>query len=560
VPQKKPLTSREITVTFGLKKLLAPALAMLGIIVIAIVAWRLFLLKEEFPPPPDKPSIAVLPFVDLSPQKDQEYFCDGMTDEIIAKLSRLEGWKVISRTSMMRYKGTDKDITAIAQELDVATILEGSIGKERDDIRVNAKLIRAADSIPLWSETYEKKMDSVFSIQGDVAAQIARALEVELSPEEKERLKKKPTENLTAYDYYLQGREYYNRYLIQDNERAIELFRKALEYDPDFALAHAGLGDSYCQRVQRFGYPRKWLDEAIEASKKAISLDPGLSEGYKALGLAYFRKGWYQEGIIAGQKAVELNPNNLQAIGNLGWDYFLIGEFDEAMRWFKKQYTLAPTMAYSFYQVGALYYALTDFSQAEEWMNKALEIQPDLWAVRVWLSNCYLAQGKYNDAAEQSKALLSMTPITPRALNSVARVELFSSNYEKAQQYYEESYAINSGRASGVRLGYLYWRKGEKDKAQDLLNQILINCQNELEKGHEGWSFRLDIARIHAILDNKDKAYKWLQEVIDAGWTYYPITLRAPLFERLHEDERFKQMMAEVKAKVDEMRSRVEEP
>jgi non-specific serine/threonine protein kinase len=244
ITKRRPTTSKEITVTIGVKKLLMPALVVAALVNAGVIIWQFLRQKEVAPLPPEKPSIAVLPFVDLSPQKDQEYFCDGMTDEIISKLSMFKGWKVIPRTSMMRYKDTDKDIKEIGQELDVATVLEGSVRKERDDIRVNAKLIRIKDSIPLWSDIYEKKLESVFAIQSEIAEKIANTLQVELSPEEKEKIAKKPTENLTAYDYYLRGREYYVRYRKQDNERAIELFKKALEFDPDFPLAYSGLGDS----------------------------------------------------------------------------------------------------------------------------------------------------------------------------------------------------------------------------------------------------------------------------------------------------------------------------
>ena len=376
VPKRKPITSKEITVTFGLKKLFIPALVVAALVIVAVIIWQLLPKKEAVPIPPSKPSIAVLPFVDLSPQKDQEYFCDGMTDEIIAKLSRFKGWKVIPRTSMMRYKNTDKDIKEIGEELDVVTILEGSIRKERDDIRVNAKLIRIKDIIPLWSDTYEKKLESVFAIQSDVAEKIANALQVELSPEEKERLVKKPTENLTAYDYYLRGREYYVRYRKQDNERSIELFKKALEFDPDFALAYSGLGDSYCQRTTKFGFPYTWLEASIEASEKAISINPDLAEGYKALGVAYIGKGWYRKSIKANQKTIELNPNNYQAVGNLGWCYFYRGEFDKAMPWFKRSLAIGPTLPFSYIHKGWMYLGLDDYVEAEKWLNNASELQP----------------------------------------------------------------------------------------------------------------------------------------------------------------------------------------
>jgi len=458
----------------------------------------------------------------------------------------------------MRYKDTDKDIKEIGQELDVVTILEGSVRKERDDIRVNAKLIRIKDSIPLWSNTYEKKLESVFAIQSDVAEKIANALQVELSPEEKEQLAKKPTENLTAYDYYLRGREYYVRYRKQDNERAIELFKKALEFDPDFALAYSGLGDSYAQRTGRFGFPPTWLDEAIEVSEKAISLRPDLSEAHKALGLAYLSKGWLQKSIKANRKAIELNPNNDQAVGNLGWCYFWTGEFEKAMEWFKRSLALDPALPFSYIQMGWIYLGLDDYVQAEQWLNNASELQPHNFDTNYGLITCYLAQGQYQKAVKRSQEWLSMEPNNSYILSMAGLVELFSGNYEQAKQYYQKSIEILSESENLARLGYIYWKKGQLDEARKLLDQSLILCQKQLEQGNEYLYVPYYIAAICSIDGNKEEAYKWLKKAIDAGWRDFRLGMRDPMLENLHGDEQFKQMIAEVKEMVYEMRKRIE--
>jgi serine/threonine protein kinase len=224
VPKRKPITSKEITVTFRLKKLLIPSIVVVALSVAAVIIWQLFPKKGAFPPPSAEPSIAVLPFADLSSQKDQEYLCDGMTDEIIARLSRIPGWKVMNRASVMRYKNTDKDIEVIGQELNVITILGGSVQKEQDDIRVSAQLINVADSFLLWSDAYERKFDRVFEIQSDIAEEIAKALKVELSTEEEAGIKKQPTENLEAYDLYLRGRYLWNMRTTEGLQKSLEYF------------------------------------------------------------------------------------------------------------------------------------------------------------------------------------------------------------------------------------------------------------------------------------------------------------------------------------------------
>ncbi len=559
VPERKPLTSKEITVTVGLKKLLIPALAVIVVAVAAVIVWQLLPEKETLSPSSDLTSIAVLPFVDLSPQKDQEYFCDGMTDEIIAKLSRFEEWKVIPRTSMMRYKNTTKDIHEIGQELNVTTILEGSIRKEKDNIRVNAKLIRVEDSISLWSDIYEEKLESVFAIQSDVAEKIAEALKVELSPEEQARLEKEPTKNLTAYDYYLRGREYYFRYRKQDNELAIELFKKALEFDPDFALAYSGLGDSYGQRANQYGFPSTWLNDSIEASKKAISLEPDLSEGYKALGLAYVAKGWLRESIKANQKAIELNPNNINAVGNVGWAYFNLGELEKAFEYFRLCLALESVWPYSILQMGWIYFGLDDYDKAEQWLNNAFDLQPHTYDVNDGLIMLYLARRQYKQAIEHSLEWLSMSPDNHAVLSNAGLVELSSGNYQQAQQYYQESIEIQQTIDNSIGLGYIYWETGRLDKARELFNQNLSLCQKQLEQGNERWGVPYSIAASNAIQGNKEDAYKWLKKAIDAGWRYFRLGESDPMFENIRKEEQFKQMMANVKKKVDEIRKRIEQ-
>ena len=560
VPKSKPITSKEITVTFSPKKLLIPALVIVALVIVTVIIWQPWSQKEAVPIPSDKPSVAVLPFVDLSPQKDQEYFCDGMTDEIIAKLSRFKGWKVIPRTSMMRYKNTDKDIKEIGEELDVATILEGSIRKERDDIRVNAKLIRIKDIIPLWSDTYEKKLESVFAIQSDVAEKIANALKVELSPEDKEQLIKKPTENLTAYDYYLKGREFYYHYRRQDNENAIELFKKALELDPNYALAYAGLGDAYAQRTFRFGYPKSWLDSAIEVSEKAISIDLNSAEAYKALGLAYEYKGWYQKALEADRKAVELNPNYKAAVGNIGWVNWFIGEYVEAMKWLKRDLALDPTDAFSHFGIGQCYSGLDEYVKAEQWFKKSLELQPDLVFSHEGLSRIYLTEGKYKKAIQSAQKILSADPNEFRGLIASGNAELYSGNYDRAKQYFGKAMAINPARIDLLTLmGYVLWKTSQRDEAQKMFSQSLKLSQEAIEQGDESFFIPYNIAAINNIQGNKEEALKWMKKAIDAGFRAFRISQTDPILENLHQDTQFKQMMAQLKEMVNEMRKRVEE-
>ncbi len=220
------------------------------LVLVAVLLWRTRGGKSGAPSAsaPDRKSVAVLPFQNLSPDPENAFFADGMTEDILTQLSKIRDLKVISRSSVMRYKGTQKPIQTIAAELGVGAVLEGSVRRAGSRVRIVGQLIDARTDEHLWAETYDRELKDVFAIQSEVAQQIAAALRATLSPAEKKRIEQNPTRNLAAYDQYLKGRELYYRYRKADNESALGLFQKALELDPGFALAYAGLGDAYAQR------------------------------------------------------------------------------------------------------------------------------------------------------------------------------------------------------------------------------------------------------------------------------------------------------------------------
>jgi serine/threonine protein kinase/Flp pilus assembly protein TadD len=507
----------------------------------------------------ERKSVAVLPFTNMSGNKEDEFFSDGITEDIIAQLSNIGELKVISRTSIMQYKNTGKNLRDIAKELSVATVLEGSVRRADNHVRIVAQLIDAASDEHLWAQTYDKELTQIFAIQSDVAQQIASALKAKLTPQERERVAKKPTENLDAYAYYLKGREYYNHYGRQDMENAIELFKKALKLDPNYALAYAGLGDAYGQRVMRFGFPSAWTDSAIAVSSKAISIDPTLAEGYKALGLAYAGKGWMKRSLEAYRKAVELNPNYNPAVGNIGYMNEYLGKLDEAWRWQMRALALDPMMAYSYVGVGTVYLNLGDYAKATEWLNKALALQPDLVPAQGLLAYVSGMQGKYQLCIEQAKKLLASDPNSIRNLTTLGYAELMLGDYSRAEEYFEKTIAIDSVLGYTTGLGYVYWKTGRQDEAQKLFGRSLKLDEKKLEQGNERHGIPYDLAEIYAIQGNKAEAYKWLEKAIDAGWRDYREAMKDPLLENLRGEDKFKQMMADVKADVDRMRTRIEE-
>jgi len=554
IPRKEPFTSREITVKFSLRKLFMPALVLIALVIIGVI-FALFIPKkgkETLPQALSKSSIAVVPFENYSDNKEDESFSNGITEDITTQLSKISELQVCPSMSVAKYRKSTKGAKEIGSELGVAFVLGGSIRRAGDQVRVTAQLIDTGTDKQVWAEAYDRQLREIFSIQSDIAQKIAAELKAKLTPAEKEQVEKKPTKDVRAYEYYLKGREYYNRYIKEDNEQAIELYNKALEIDPDYALAHAGLGDAYQQRVYRFGFPETWLDTAIEEAKKAISLDSDLPEGYKALAAVYYVKGWLRKSIEAGQKAVKANPNSALALNALGFYYEEIGEYDKAFPLINKAVILSPAWAYPCSQMGTIYYGLDDLARAEEWLKKAVELQPNLDFATQSLDQFYLACGDFQKAVQQIQKFLSLSPNVPDALWYAARAELFSGNYEKAQEYYQKS---GSGL---VELGYIYWKTGKKDEARKLFKESLDRLQKQIEQGDEYYDTREYIAMIYATQGNKEEALRWLQKAVDAGWRYYRYILKHPMLENIRDEPRFKEIIEKTKARVDEMRRRVE--
>ena len=378
-PQKSPKTSKEITLTFRWNKILVPALVLIAVVVAGLIIWSPWTQKAPTTLTTDNPSVIILPFDDLSSSQDQATFCIGMMDEIRDKLSNVQVLKVISRTPAMKYKELSLDATEIGEKLNVEYVLEGSVRKEGDDIRVYASLISASDMSSVWSSTFNKRIEGVFEIQSEIAQEIAKALKASLSPEDMEQLKEKPTENLMAYEYYIQGRSLFYTYDRENNEQAIIQFEKALELDPSFSLAFSGLSKCYTIFVNHgWDYEEKWLIEAEIVAKKAIELNDQSAEAHFALGYINETRKEYDDMEREMRKVLSLNPNHAHAHDGLGdvlhrWH----GNLEEALLELNTALTLDPYLWGSYWNIADIYMKQGKYSDSEQILQRALEIDKD---------------------------------------------------------------------------------------------------------------------------------------------------------------------------------------
>jgi len=335
-------------ITFG--PLGLPNWAMVSLIVVVIVGFPIVvvlawvfditpsgirrtgnLAQEE-----DRPSIAVLPFVDMSPDKDQGYFCEGVAEEILNALTKIPQLSVAARSSSFQYKAGAADVRDIGNELGVKAILEGSVRKSDNRIRVTAQLIKASDGYHLWSKTFDEEIDDVFAIQDEIATCIANALLETLKPSEPLAIDTRSTTDVSAYEYYLRGRQFFKRFRKMDIEYAIQMFREAINIDEEFALAWAGYADCHSFLIMYVDPQSNCKGEASKASKRALELSPDLAEAHASRGLACLVCEEFDGAELEFIKAIELNPNLFEAYYYYARTQFHRGDMEAAAELFQK--------------------------------------------------------------------------------------------------------------------------------------------------------------------------------------------------------------------------------
>ncbi|HZK75784.1 MAG TPA: TIR domain-containing protein [Candidatus Kapabacteria bacterium] len=362
-------------------------------------------------------ALAVLPFDNISPDKETDYFSDGLTEELIGSLSVVSNIELVSRWASMQYKDAKKDLKIIGRELGARFIVGGSVRKFQENVRITAQLVDIETNRQLWGNTYKGKLEDIFEIQENVAKQIVEALKLKLSFTEKISLSKRPTVNVQAYDLYLRGKEYLYRRTKRHIEYAIQLFEKAIELDPRFAAAYAGASSAYGQLYASFQREEKYKDKAQELSFKALMYDNNLPEAYAAMGLSYLLWNRFDEAAASSKKAIELDPDDFIAVWTLGRIYFSHGDFADALPLFRKVIELKPGFYAAYNDLKLTYRALGKESEAGEMLQKLLEIlpnyllqSPDDARARMFYAHSLAESGNALDAKGEGAAAIELSP------------------------------------------------------------------------------------------------------------------------------------------------------
>jgi len=431
-------------------------------------------------------SIAVLPFVNMSADKNDEYLSDGVSEELITALSKITGLQVKARTSSFAFKGKNEDIQKIGELLHVSHLLEGSVAKAGNQLRITAQLIQASDGNHLWSDTYDRDMKDIFAVRSEVAQQVAATSKIRLLGEEKKQLDKKPTENLEAYNLYRQGRYYGDNVSEEGIKKALPFFQQAIQKDPRFAMAYAGMADTYVAAADAFIAPREAFSKAKKAALKAIELDDTLAEAHASLGLLHYHYDWdwaaaekefkralvlnpqsawsyavyaqflggmgrVEEANDQGRRALEIDPLSVTARWCLGWAFLNAGRSDEAIEQISKAMELNPNSAWARTFLGRAYLTKGMQQRGIEEMETARQDGPDDVFVLGLLGYGYAVTGRRADAFKVLQSLDEMEK--HRYVSSAARVYVYAglSDKDKAFEWLEKAYQERSDALAWFR-------------------------------------------------------------------------------------------------------------
>jgi serine/threonine protein kinase/tetratricopeptide (TPR) repeat protein len=439
------------------------------------------------------PSVAVLPFANLSADPEQEYFCDGMAEEIINSLAQLDGLKVVARTSSFAFKGKNEDVREMGRQLGVETLLEGSVRRAGNRLRVTTQLVQVSDGCHLWSERFDRNMEDVFAIQDEISLAVTDALKVRLLRNDRARVVKRHTENFAAYKAYMKGRYHWFIRSPEDIEKAIEYLEEAVTIDPDYALAYAGLADAYgVLPMYRPVAAESVYPKARAAALRALELDDSLAEAHAALGCIKENYEWDWEGAEREtRRAIALNPGYATAHQWLSDELILRGRPGEAIEAINRARELDPLSLFLNARVGmALYYA-RQYDAAKDILNTALEVDPGFGQARYFLSLVYSMEERYDEAIE----------LLP-----------------------DESFR--------AWVAILYAWKGDRAKAEAVMDEVIA-------RGGEGYEWPAVRASFYFALGDLDSCFQWMERAVDVKDPRLLNLIRSPKADTIKDDPRF---------------------
>ena len=452
-------------------------------------------------------SLVVLPFENLSEDKDQQYFTDGMTDELTAHLAKIHQLRVISRTSAMGYKGTHKTLSEIAGDLHVDAVIEGTILRSGNRVRITAELVQVSTDRHLWAETYESPIDDVLALQSRVATAIANEIRVNLTPEEQRLLANSKPVSAEAYENYLKGRYYWNKRSEGGLRKAIEYFQAATEKEPRYALAFAGLADCYSiigSAIIGDVPSQEVASQARSAALKALELDPSLAEAQTSLATVRFNYDWdWNAASIGFQRSIELNPGYATAYQRYSLYLMAMGRIQESLLQMNRARDLEPLSISTNFSLGWRLYMARRYDQAIEQLRNTLEMDPDFGLPRTVLGQAYEHKGSYAQAIGELQKAVSISHGSPAMLGA---------------------------------LGHAFATAGNRPEAEKILVQM-----NKSSKTRYVSPFY--VAMVYAGLHEDDNALAWLEKAYNDRSNAIIFLKVDPAFDGMRSNARFQALL-----------------
>jgi TolB-like protein len=508
-------------------------------------------------------SIAVLPFVNDSPDKDNEYFCNGITEEILNQLQKINDLKVKSRTSVEKYRNTDKDIKVIGHELGVSLVMEGSVRKIGDDLRITAQLIDSKTGDHLWSEVYEGKYTTkIFDFQSSVAKKVATSLNVVITPKEEKRINIKPTTAMLAHDLVMKGNEMVSKWhSTQDSlnlKLALNLFNQSLEIDPKYIEALDGKNQIFAETLN--------YDSVMFYSEKIQEIDPENYRGPSGKGLFYFYINKPDSAFKYLQKAFDLAPNDPWLNLIMGQLFFYFKhEIIKGLPYYQKAFDLGgDSWAEINQQVAVLFFYIGDYPKVLKYIKNTLSLRSEC-EYNIQYAYMFLIQGKYNEALHLLDSLCSINACEQKC--DIMRFWIYTAQkeFEKAEKYYNR--AMNSGykrtEDDDIYIAFLYNSTGRKKEASSILNNFIKQDEISLKGSLSEWSpyiKNLRLAAAYAILGENRKALSYLMQLEKSGHLegFYNINT-FPGFDNLLKDPEFKAIVKRIEDQKASLRSQLKE-
>ncbi|NVJ87668.1 MAG: hypothetical protein HWE15_15300 [Algoriphagus sp.] len=496
-------------------------------------------------------SVAILPFVNSSENPDQEFFSEGLTEDVITQVSKIGSIKVISEEAVSRFKNSTSPLDSIAKVLNVSTILKGSVQWMGDKIRINVQLIDPEDNKNLWAETYNREATEIFQVQEAIATEIARVLNSSLSAEELNQLSKTQTNSFEAYELHLKGRELYANYDKQSVLEAIEYFKAAIKKDPNYALAYASLADCYAQ-LNYFGEGDEWLDSSLEMSAKALEIDPYLAEGFKSQGNVYYYRGQNEYAKISFEKARVLNPNLSSAIGNLATVYFVSGNLTEALKLQKKSVSLNPTNFIPYQICGWIYRELDQFDEAYDWLDRSYSLQKDPVTIEQ-KAFIEIEKGNLTQALDYIDSLfIEKDDTTALDFSTAGNIAFFAGDWDTAERFLIKSmektpeFEQDEYFTSPILLAYIYSENKELQEAKSLTEKSMTVRESAMELFGDDFNLYLDLAQLEAIQGDRLQAVNYLIIAEEKGLRDDFYILNNPIFKNYLKDARILSILEKI--------------